>query len=115
MSVCGGVQSGCSDFRRYDAAGPGGNADIRPVSAQQRDGLLREQAAVDRWVVKANIELFRAVLATEADVTKRAIITSLLAAEAEKTNAPTTKDGLAPRILASQSRRHGYDLGQSSV
>ena len=77
-----------------------------PSRCHDGNGPLHQQAAVDRWVVQANIERFGALLATETDATKRAMIASLLATEVEKTTAPKTEDGMAPRIiLAARSGR----------
>jgi two-component sensor histidine kinase len=58
---------------------------LDPSRFNSGSDVFCKQTAVDRWVVQANIELFRAVLATETDTNKREIITSLLATEVEKT------------------------------
>jgi hypothetical protein len=72
---------------------------LGPSRFHNGSNCLRQQTAVDRWVVKANIELYGGLLKTEADVTKRAIIASLLASEVEKTIVPKTEDGPAARII----------------
>lgn len=72
---------------------------LSPSRLHNGSDAFCQQTAADKWVVQANIELYGALLKTETDVTKRAIIASPLATEIEKTTSPTTGDSWAARII----------------